>query len=692
MTHADQAPLYSLLPAIYRLRDEERGRPLRALVALMEGQLADLEADIAGLYDNWFIETCDEWVVAYIGDLLGVRGLSDEQHLAHSQRARVANTISYRRRKGVAAVLERVVQDGTGWPARAVEFFELVGATQHIQHLRPARGGSADVRDLAALERMGGAFDRMPRRPDVRRVAVNRGRHNVTSVGIYLWRLQSYPLRAAAAPVEGRPGCYTFHPFGLDMPLFVRPQSRGDEIRPAEELNLPMPIGVGALAADLDAYRRRYAGVPAAIQPDESDYYGPERSLMVVRNGQPVKPGQLVSMSLEPWRQPGDATQIAIDPTLGRIALGSSPVDGGPPDSIDVAYSYGFSADLGGGPYDRRESLTEPSPELWVCIVARHLPEPEAGAPRVYTSLAAAVQAWQEQDFPGLIQIADSECYDLPAGAAIELARGGALVIQALDGVYPSVRQTGVRIIVRSPSRGGGLTLNGLRLNGAIVIAAGSGPLQLRLLHCVAPGGIAADKGTQGLQATVERSIVGALRLPADGATLTVRDSIIDSGSPGPAITGALANTFGPRATLERATIFGPVRLQELPMASEVIFTGPLTVQQRQTGGVRFSYVPDGSRTPPRYRCQPDMALAGRPDDERERRRLAPIFTSTRYGAPGYGQLALGCAPQIRAGAEDGSEMGAYHMLHQPQRAVSLLAALDEYLPAGLEAGLFYVT
>lgn len=59
--------LYQLLPAIYRLRDAAEGEPLRALLAVVEEEFNLLEADIDRLYDNWFIETCDEWVVAYLG-------------------------------------------------------------------------------------------------------------------------------------------------------------------------------------------------------------------------------------------------------------------------------------------------------------------------------------------------------------------------------------------------------------------------------------------------------------------------------------------------------------------------------------------------------------------------------------------------------------------------------------------------
>jgi hypothetical protein len=45
-----------------------------------------------------------------------------------------------------------------------------------------------------------------------------------------------------------------------------------------------------------------------------------------------------------------------------------------------------------------------------------------------------------------------------------------------------------------------------------------------------------------------------------------------------------------------------------------------------------------------------------------------------------------------QAGAEDGSEMGVFSLLQQPQREANLRIALDEYLRFGLEAGIFFVT
>ena len=122
---------------------------------------------------------------------------------------------------------------------------------------------------------------------------------------------------------------------------------------------------------------------------------------------------------------------------------------------------------------------------------------------------------------------------------------------------------------------------------------------------------------------------------------------------------------------------------------------------------MRFCYVPIGCRTPRRYSCQPDLVVKPIQDNfaqgtisaaERDRRlaieqlRVKPQFTARRYGEPGYGQLALTCAEEIKRGADDESEMGVFHDLYQPQREANLRARLDDYMPAGSNAGIIFAS
>src|SRR4029453_7307117 len=125
----DRDALYLLLPALYRQRDEERGGPLRQLLEVLTDELAVVGDGVDQLYDDLFVETAAPWVLPYLAELIGLRGLPAGSGTGLSSRAEVANTIAYRRRKGTAAVLEQVARDVTGWPSRAVEFFELIAAT-----------------------------------------------------------------------------------------------------------------------------------------------------------------------------------------------------------------------------------------------------------------------------------------------------------------------------------------------------------------------------------------------------------------------------------------------------------------------------------------------------------------------------------------------------------------------------------
>src|SRR5437899_7558017 len=133
MTDFDLDRLFQLLPAEYRLRDAGQGGPLQALLQVIAEQVRVVDDDVAQLYANWFVETCDEWVVPYIGDLVGYRlprelgelgsPTSDEVRrrlgIAFPRKA-IADAIGGRRRRGTLALLEDLSAQVAGWPARAV--------------------------------------------------------------------------------------------------------------------------------------------------------------------------------------------------------------------------------------------------------------------------------------------------------------------------------------------------------------------------------------------------------------------------------------------------------------------------------------------------------------------------------------------------------------------------------------------
>jgi hypothetical protein len=750
--------LYELLPALYRERDEVEGQgALRALLELVSEQVRLVEDDIDGLWDNLFVETAAEWVIPYIGDLVGNESLreteSDKGRTATElfddlvgpdlrppspvrARADVAKTISYRRRKGTLPMLEELARDVTGWDAHAVEFFTLLGWTQNLNHLRP-RATWTDLRSVERIDRVATAFDEATHTVDVRPLGQRDGWFDIPNIGLFLWRLGSYPLANVPARVSSEPWRFYVSPLGNRAPLFAHRRREGSITRLATELDVGGPIRRAFFWDDL----RRYATL-AAPRPDHTDLYGlpetlpalgigscPDCSVFVVVDGQAVRPEDVRCRRLRPWpaAQPGGST-VAIDVVEGRLALGSGLAGpGGEPAPVDVWFHYGFPAGLGGGSYDRSRWVVRPD-RAGVRLRVR---SGVAADPtnRLFPSVEDALTHWETVDHrpPATIEILDSRTYALPA--VVTLRTRGRLTIEAADGERPLLlARPRLEVDVDPPAnaddprREAELTLSGVVVEGFIVVV---GDLRrLRILHStlipgrfLGPDGdgrtsgssvrARASKGSDTINAVLRvelaYSIAGPLVLPEQAEELVVLDSIVD-GFGGSAVRGP-RGVPGPQLRVERSTLLGTTSVRSLD-ASETIFTDTTTAVRTQEGCVRFSYVTLDSRTPRRYRCQPDLAAeaavaAARAEDPRAdptpiRQRvqgwLVPAFRSRRYGSPAYCQLHVACPREIAAGGDDDAEMGVFNHVEQHRRLANLDLRLREYLPFGLEAGPILVT
>jgi hypothetical protein len=737
--------LYRLLPALYRQRDQLRGEPLRALLDVLEKELQALEADIEDTYANWFIQTCDTSRIPYIGHLAGIADMHPEEIVFPTQRRQVGNSIAYRRRKGTIATLERVLADGTGWAAAALEMGRQVSFSQDVEQARPTMGRTVDVRDLTALADPEGAFTTLAHLLEARRIDPalkratdgllaerqpgRRGKYNLPNVGIFFWRLRSYAMTGSAAHVVG-PACgtkllrYTFHPLGEDMQLFTRPEPPASISDRVQATNVPGPITRELLNADLQSYLRRYERLGYGIGPAATLAYGPGRSMEVryeeARLSQlpgsdrqrltvvatPAHPDKVVAVDLSGWETDAgivalkswarDGKQVAIDPQLGRLVWLDEERS---PGVLRVNYSYGFSAEIGGGPYRRERIDREAGDRPANCVI------PLARNTAIDT-MAKALALWRralkvnEANLDATIRILDSGVYD--EELALELPPGAKLAIVAENGVRPALTggKAG-RIVVTGETGAGGegaprtekvgaqLILNGLLLPAQLCVgrAAENGPLagitglRLAIEHCAliraqGPGGsekpdehsgllvILPTGDAETLRVTISQSITGPLRVPDSVAELTIRQSIIDGGE-GWAICAPDDEDAAPAVDMAQVTVFGSVHARRL-VALDSLLAGPRVTAPAQPRDIQFTYLPGEG--------------------------AAPIFTSRRYGDPAYAQLSLDCPLAILGGASDGSEMGAFHDLYQLQAERNLAALLDEYLPMGLSAGVFYIT
>ncbi|WP_245680640.1 hypothetical protein [Veronia pacifica] len=327
--------LYNLLPEVYRRRDEEQGFPLKALMEILAEQAQIVRHDIDRLYDNQFIDTCDEWAAPYLGELVGYRYGPEIPGL--SRRAAAANQIRLTRKRGVALALEQLAVDTTRWPARVVEFFQQLARPEHLSALRPQHHYTLNVRDSDRCDAIGTAFDTASYTMATGRISQGEGRHHFRNVGLFLWRLGHY--RQSIVPAYRHAARrYLFNPLGCNTPLFNQPIPEPDINHLAREENLPVPLR-----------RRGTAGARLAT-------FSPH-AFTVVIDGILQTPDQLQICNLSDdgpdWAH-SPVNRISVDPELGRLSLPASMPE---PDDVEVTYHYGACADIGGGAYSRSEGF-----------------------------------------------------------------------------------------------------------------------------------------------------------------------------------------------------------------------------------------------------------------------------------------------------------------------------------------------
>jgi hypothetical protein len=724
--------LAELLPRWHLLRDAAEGGPLRALLAVMTEQIDLVRAGVEQQYDDLFVETAAPWALPYLGDLVGHRPLPGTERsgaagrgilAAAPARRDVAATVGYRRRKGTLPLLEELAESVAGWPARAVEFSRLLVHQQPVRLYgagtgsapvnarRASRGRLVDLRDGSALDLAGTPFATVPRTADVRRAGsrYRPGGYTPAGVGLYVWRLRPYSVtRAPAYCLDSARNHYTFSILGNDSRLVTRPEPEPSASHLATIDNVP-------------AYLRR-----RQVADRLADYYGPGKSFAVYRDedGQAVPLPDIVVADLTGWRYRPAAGKVAVDPELGRIAFG---LRSAPEEGVWVTYHYAFSDDLGGGEYPRGLDLETPisgptAPRIY-----------QVGPGRPYQQIMDAFRAWRAdreagQGGPdGIIEITHSGEYQEPLD--FQLEPGDRLRLRAADRTRPvlrlldlsSNRPDALNVRVRTDCTPGDeprMELDGLLISGRGVYVTGPlGALVLRHTTLV-PGWTlepTCDPGAPNEPSLVldqtaacveiDRCVLGTIEVIGDEVgtdplPIHIRDSILDATSHRlPALSARDSEIAHAVLHAYRVTVFGEVHAHAVRIADNAIFTGRMRVARRQIGCLRFSYVPPGSRTPRRHRCQPDLAGRGEagPDEAGEGSpgevaRVRPLFTSERYGTPAYAQLAPACPAEITRGADDGAEMGVFHDLYQPQRADGLRVRLAEYTPAGTDTGVIFVT
>ncbi len=416
-----------------------------------------------------------------------------------------------------------------------------------------------------------------------------------------------------------------------------------------------------------------------------------------------------------------------------------------PPNELRVSYCYGFSASMGGGGYDRSATITRKADK----VITRNGALSIQQALDDLTTELALLQAGGtlKSEAHGVVEIQDNGYYF--ENLVIKAGKDQTIELRAKDNLRPVLVLNGSEIRIEG-AENSKVILNGILFSGGQIVvreqttdspASGNQMESLEIRHCTLLPGIspaietaAAETSPMprllvelpGLNVRIEKSISGAVRA-VEGAEITITDSIVDAlDSSEVAYAAPDGESAGGILQLMNCTVIGKVHAHTLKMASNSIFvaekaaTGdtwlaPVLAKRLQAGCTRFSWLPVGAKVPRPYRCQPatavekaaetaeteaqakganpfEIAIAKASAEAQALARVRPQFTSLQYGDAGYCQLHRHCPPEITRGADDESEMGAFHHLFQAQRTANLRIRLDEYLRFGLEAGIFYAS
>ncbi len=678
--------LFNLLPAIYRFHDERQGSQLKAYLRVLDAQLEDLETDTLRIYDNNFVETCEPWVLPYLGQLVGLNPLDFANIELSQQRSRVGNALAFARRKGTHAALEKVLSSATGWGIRVVVNQRQINTTQSV---RAPMGDSGRLVDLRGGEAswVGTSFEQSSRCVGIRGLThgpngSGQGGNQPANVGIHIWRLKSFYLDSVRPCAQ--PGGHFFRasPIDRDRRFYKLPVPWRDLNRLADIGTLPGPLFSGPLESADEFFRAELAMGTRFL--NETIFRRTHYTVSL--DGRPIPLEHVRHFNLEPWPNPADLPaltsntyptpdgssktfpiEVYVDVTHGRLAF-PHPVES---HRVHLSWAYGSVSELGGGPYHRAEGLL-PTSQVEAFVCRNGEADPRRG---LFNELADALSyGLLDTGRPAFhtIRILDNDTYQLPE-QAYELWPNQQLAVEAANGHRPCLRG---QFHFHQRQGGGLVSLDGLLLHGSIRISGGDQGtnFKLTLNHMtLLPGTeptleVLQNETTPALHLTCYHSIVGALRLAHDLARLDFQDSIVDGTITSQSDTDAMGFAI---AAFQRCTVLGSVQLRELALATNSLFLQPVLVRQRNVGQVRFCYYPEGSLLPSAFEC-----LSG----EEQR----PRFESTSYDDEAYCQLSQAGPARLLDGAEDGGELGAYHLVGQGRRLAALKQVLEEHLPFGL--------
>ncbi len=721
--------IWGMIPEIYRHEDGQGNHAgtLRAIVEVLAKQAATLRRSHDRLWEDQFIELCNQWSVPYIGELVATRLVSALD--VRSRRTDVAKTIYYRRRAGTLKILEELISDMADWEGKVVEAYRRLSRSRHSieppsirykgRYTGTLPGGVPDLRTLHANELVNGPFSEFHHVPDARTPRCKLGVHNLERLVFYIYRLKAYSIRGVRpASISGTNGLgFRFDPSNRDVQLFMprnRPQdpennssnnSDWGKWRSSFEWEIPAPMRCRLfnhsefriLEEHIDQLEDGSLPVLTQTQADDlRRYRGIHfKSIRCFRDAL----DRLTTTDFLDTNRFLPIVALSLLEQTGKYQLY--------PNALTVSES---NVEI-----DRENAVAACLCDMTVAPVdQRVVIDPERGRLLFIGNVPGNVEVDYHIGFPGPVgagswQRSHVEPIVPDVNHSNGVITGGQFNANGIDQINDSTSYLALpdvsdiinfTLVAANEQRPYLLTENDWLLdsgvqeamieidgiwlgseNDAEIIVSDEFE-EIKLSFCtIDPGGERTEISLNDLvphvsiviEGHVEKliitsSITGSISVRNDGTLeeLVVKDSIIQA----PTVGDSALNLPDTKLNIKRSTIVGELIANCVYVEDSVLY-GLADVANTQCGCFRYSAVFRNSRVPKPYESYfLDVNTF--------------IFTSMRFGNQAYFQLNTTAPKEITHGAYNGSEMGVYNQLLNPMKFHSLRAKVEEFKPYSL--------
>jgi len=647
--------LYSLLPLIFREQDYKQRQPLRGIMAVLQTAHDSVSDDISLMYENWFIETCEESRIPYIADLVGTTDVDAESFIP-SERRYVANYLAYKRRKGTQNTLCNAMLDSSGYNIYAISENEKMAMSWCAKDpsLQPTTFNISG--DAGAL--MGTPFHKSSMMADFRTNSNNllnaqRGRGNINTVSIYVWRLEALPVRRAQLTpcAEDENGFY-ISPFEGVIQLCSQPYYLYNKNENLTYSDYPMQLNRNNynLLGQSDSVEE-YSSVQFYEYQDELNAY-----VM-------IEASKVDVADLSTWHPVRNTrARVLIDPNLGRVYTQDKSLSG----RLYISYSYLSTTVFGAGPFN---------PNATHCPAKTIRVAQDTKNPGWVETLSQSIEQWKNNSHDNVaatISLEDSVIYENTRSIEIEL-NGVDFTLVSGDNAQPVI--DGKIIFTNSSASLARITLQGLTIIGELEF---SGAVEVNIeastLISKTRSPLTTDShSTKDKHFNIKKSLVKGREWP-DESYICAEDSVFVFSSE------AYANSS---VSLLRTTVLGHINCFEAPKIKDSLITGQLTAKKASTCNILYSYAN-------KFNIGPGAVLdrvVSRAEDQYARLH----FRSTKISAGEFAMLREQTDTVILNGASNGDEMGVFNILRLRLREHKIKNRIEQYLPTGLDAQLIYI-